>query len=57
MKIEELRNRIVEGCKLSLSRLLIEKKRNGSKLVTILNGEIIHLSVEEYEAMKAEGKI
>ncbi|MCF8460700.1 MAG: hypothetical protein K9G46_08255 [Flavobacteriales bacterium] len=57
MKINDLSNRIAEGCKLSFARLLQEKKRNGRKLVTIIEGAIVELTVEEYERMKTEGRI
>jgi hypothetical protein len=57
MKINDLSNRIAEGCKLSFARLLQEKKRNGRKLVTIIEGAIVELTVEEYERMKVEGRI
>ncbi len=56
MRIEELRNKLKEGFRLSFSRLLEEKKRTGSKLVTMLDGEIVHLTVDEYLKLKEEGK-
>lgn len=56
MKNEELQQKINEGFRLSFSRLLEEKKRTGSKLVTMLDGKVVELTVDEYLKLKEEGK-
>jgi len=56
MKIEELRDKLKEGFRLSFSRLLEEKKRTGSKLVTMLDGKVVELTVDEYLKLKEEGR-
>jgi 5-carboxymethyl-2-hydroxymuconate isomerase len=56
MTIEELRNKLKEGFRLSFSRLLEEKKRTGSKLVTMLDGKVVELTVDEYLKLKEEGR-
>jgi hypothetical protein len=56
MKIEELSQKLVEGFRLSFSRLLEEKKRTGSKLVTMLDGKVVELTVDEYVKLRDEGR-
>jgi len=56
MKIEELRKKLTEGFRISFLRLLEEKKRTGSKLVTMLDGKVVELTVDEYLKLKEEGR-
>lgn len=56
-KMSDNKKRIVEGLELAASRLLIEKRRLGQNLVTMIDGKVVELTVEEYEQMKAEGRI
>ncbi|GEM_PF-1998444 len=56
-KMSDSKKRIVEGLELAASRLLIEKRRLGQNLVTMVDGKVVELTVEEYEQMKAEGRI
>ena len=56
-KMSESKKQILEGLKLAASRLLIEKRRLGQNLVTMIDGKVVELTVEEYEQMNAEGKI
>jgi len=55
--MSDSKKRIVEGLELAASRLLIEKRRLGQNLVTMVDGKVVELTVEEYEQMKAEGRI
>ena len=50
-KPSEIRERIVKGLKLASSRLLLEKKKSGAQIVTMVNDEVVHLTVSEYEEM------
>ena len=54
---ETLLKKVVRGLELSSSRLLEEKRSKGQKLVVMIDQKIVELTVEEYEQMKAEGKI
>lgn len=50
-KKSEIKRRIIEGLKLASSRILMDKKRSGGRIVTIVNDEVVHLTVSEYEEM------
>jgi len=56
LESRELREKIQYGLQLSFSRLLEEKKRTGSKLVTMLDGKVVELTVDEYLKLKEEGR-
>jgi hypothetical protein len=54
---ENLSQKMVKGLEISSVRLLDEKRAKGQKLVVMIDGKVIELTVEEYEFMKAEGRI
>lgn len=55
-ELSEFAQKVLMGLDKAGKRLLEEKKRTGSKLVTMLDGEIVHLTVDEYLKLKEEGK-
>lgn len=55
-ELSEFTQKVLMGLDKVGERLLEEKKRTGSKLVTMLDGEIVHLTVDEYLKLKEEGK-
>jgi hypothetical protein len=55
-ELSEFAQKVLMGLDKVGERLLEEKKRTGSKLVTMLDGEIVHLTVDEYLKLKEEGK-
>ena len=54
--LSEFKKRILFGLRLAGERLLEEKKRTGSKLVTMLDGKVVQLTVDEYLKLKEEGR-
>jgi 5-carboxymethyl-2-hydroxymuconate isomerase len=55
-EFNELKEKLRIGFKLVHERLLEEKKRTGSKLVTMLDGKVVELTVDEYLKLKEEGR-
>jgi len=47
-EIEEIRSKILEGIKLSYERLLIQKKKNKTKLVISRGGKILKVNAKEF---------
>lgn len=54
--LSEFKKKILFGLRLAGERLLEEKKRTGSKLVTMLDGKVVELTVDEYVKLRDEGR-
>jgi hypothetical protein len=54
--LSDFKKKILFGLRLAGERLLEEKKRTGSKLVTMLDGKVVELTVDEYVKLRDEGR-
>ena len=55
-ELSEFTQKVLMGLDKVGERLLEEKKRTGSKLVTMLDGKVVELTVDEYLKLKEEGR-